>query len=148
MGRQARRRSTTTLQHGIRYTDERRDPRLADAGLRRDGILTPAQIDDVAELRRSRCRAGQPDAAAAERGKQLFAENCAACHGEDGKGNRELGAPNLTDGIWLYGGEPSSDRRRRSPTPRHGVMPAWARRLDEATIKELAVYVHSLGGGE
>ena len=69
-----------------------------------------------------------------------------ACHGPDGKGNPELGAPNLTDGIWLYG----SDRDTVVATitnGRGGIMPAWSGRLDPTTIKALTVYVHSLGGG-
>ena len=77
----------------------------------------------------------------------MFADNCAACHGDDGKGKREIGAPNLTDAIWLYG----SDRQTIIEgiwNGRGGVMPAWERRLDDTTIKALTVYVHTLGGGE
>ena len=80
-------------------------------------------------------------------GKKVFADNCAVCHGADGKGNRELGAPNLTDKIWLYG----SDKATIMRGPRNGrggVMPAWGGRLSEPTIKALTVYVHTLGGGE
>jgi cytochrome c oxidase cbb3-type subunit 3 len=80
-------------------------------------------------------------------GAQLFANNCASCHGPDGKGMREFGAPNLSDNIWLYGG----DRATLTQTVRYsrqGVMPRWNNRLDPATIKMLAAYVHSLGGGE
>ena len=65
----------------------------------------------------------------------------------DGKGNSELGAPNLTDGIWLFGSDEASIVEAISNW-RGGVMPAWAGRLDDVTIKALAVYVHSLGGGE
>ena len=62
------------------------------------------------------------------------------------KGNRELGAPDLTDAIWLNGsGEAAIAAQVRAP--KHGVMPAWAARLGDTTVKELAVYVHSLGGG-
>ena len=80
-------------------------------------------------------------------GKKIFADNCAVCHGEAGKGNRELGAPNLSDAIWLYGSDKPSvvDGIWNG---RGGSMPAWAGRLDDVTIKALAVYVHSLGGGE
>ena len=91
--------------------------------------------------------AKEHDAAAAARGTELFAENCAACHGDDGAGNYELGAPALNDALWLYG----SDRETIAAQirrPSHGVMPAWSHRLDDATIKQLAVYVHSLGGGQ
>ena len=68
-------------------------------------------------------------------------------HGDTGAGNKELGAPNLSDKIWLYGG--SIDKvKAQINKPRHGVMPAWGARLDETTIKQLAVYVYTLGGGE
>jgi len=77
----------------------------------------------------------------------VFQTYCAACHGEDGKGNREFGAPNLTDKLWLYGGT-LAQVKAQIHKPNMGVMPAWTKRLDDATIKELAIYVHSLGGGE
>jgi cytochrome c oxidase cbb3-type subunit 3 len=110
-----------------------------------DAMLTPAQIDDVAEYMLS-LSTTETDKAAAQRGAPLFAENCAVCHGDKGLGNAELGAPNLSDKIWLYGGDKRSVVQSIS-TSRNGVMPAWTDRLDEATIKMLAVYVHSLGGG-
>jgi cytochrome c oxidase cbb3-type subunit 3 len=80
-------------------------------------------------------------------GKAVYAANCAVCHGESGKGKRELGAPNLTDAIWLYGPgrEVIIDGLWNG---RGSVMPAWVDRLDESTIKALTVYVHTLGGGE
>jgi cytochrome c oxidase cbb3-type subunit 3 len=84
------------------------------------------------------------DAAA---GKKIFAENCASCHGEEGKGNQELGAPNLTDQIWLYGSDEAT-LIETITNGRAGVMPAWSGRLDPVTIKALTVYVHSLGGGK
>ena len=92
-----------TLQHGIRYAQdgETRDSQMPAFGT--DGLLEPAQIGDVANYVVS-LSGGSADAAKAEAGKQLYADNCASCHGDDGKGNKELGAPNLTDGIWLYGG--------------------------------------------
>ena len=65
----------------------------------------------------------------------------------DGKGNQEMGAPNLTDGIWLYGGDHNSVYRSIFYA-RNGSMPAWGQRLDDATLKMLAIYVHSLGGGK
>jgi cytochrome c oxidase cbb3-type subunit III len=82
-----------------------------------------------------------------EQGATLFKENCAACHGDDGKGNRELGAPSLADAIWLYGSDEASIIRQIA-RPKHGVMPAWADRLPDETLKQLTIYVHSLGGGE
>jgi cytochrome c oxidase cbb3-type subunit 3 len=135
-----------TLKNGIRYTanPDTRDSLMPSFGA--DGILTPAQIGEVASYVMSLSGA-KADAAQAEAGQQTFAENCAACHGEDGKGNRELGAPNLTDKIWLYGGD-FDTVKAQIVKPRQGVMPGWTHRLDDATIKQLAVYVHTLGGGE
>ena len=78
---------------------------------------------------------------------KVFADNCAVCHGERGTGKRELGAPNLTDAIWLYGSD-KADIATSIQTGRGGVMPAWKDRLDENTIKKLTVYIHSLGGGQ
>lgn len=110
-----------------------------------DKLLDDAQIGDAAEYVLSLSgKAGDADAAG--RGQKVFAEQCTGCHGADGKGSKEFGAPNLTDAIWLYGG--SRDAVVESiRTGRGGVMPAWAGRLDAVTIKSLAVYVHSLGGG-
>ena len=80
-------------------------------------------------------------------GRKLFADNCASCHGEAGKGNPEMGAPNLTDAISLYGMDVVS-LTETIANSRNGVMPAWGGRLDATTIKALTVYVHSLGGGQ
>jgi cytochrome c oxidase cbb3-type subunit 3 len=136
----------TTLKHGIRYTEDSatRDSQMPNFGI--DGILTPDQIDQVANYVMT-LSGEQADAGKAATGKDIFAQNCAACHGEDGKGNREFGAPNLTDKLWLYGGT-LADVKAQVTKPHMGVMPAWTKRLDDATIKELAIYVHSLGGGE
>ncbi|MCF3640103.1 cytochrome-c oxidase, cbb3-type subunit III [Rhizobium sp. TRM95111] len=87
------------------------------------------------------------DASLVEPGKTIYADNCAACHGDDARGNRDLGAPDLADAIWLKGeGEAAIAAQVRAP--KHGVMPAWLPRLGEPTVKQLAVFVHSLGGGE
>ncbi|MBL8907086.1 MAG: cytochrome-c oxidase, cbb3-type subunit III [Rhizobiales bacterium] len=134
-----------TLENGIRFTG---DPDTRDSQMPAfaDGILTPAQISDVAEYVLK--LGGQTnDAVAAARGEPLFAENCASCHGETGEGNRDLGAPRLSDPIWLLNGSKDAIVAQIS-NPRMGVMPAWKGRLDENTIKQLAIYVHSLGGGE
>jgi cytochrome c oxidase cbb3-type subunit 3 len=134
-----------TIQFGIRSGHaEARDMAMPRFGL--DGILKPADIADTAQHVLS-LSGGATDAAAATRGAKNFAENCAACHGEDGKGNQELGAPNLTDGIWLYGGK-LADIEKTIETGRGGVMPYWSGRLDPVTIKMLTAYVHSLGGGK
>lgn len=80
-------------------------------------------------------------------GAVLYADNCAACHGDTGLGNRDLGAPNLADAIWLYGGD--RDTVIESITnARFGVMPAWGQRLNEEDVRAVAAYVHNLGGGE
>ena len=83
------------------------------------------------------------DAAKAELGAKLFNQNCVACHGVDGKGNQALGAPNLTDDIWLYGGEPQ-DTRATLRNGRNGVMPAQQELLKADRIHLLAAYVYSL----
>src|SRR3546814_17714367 len=85
--------------------------------------------------------------AASRRGDRVFADNCAVCHGPAGKGNRALGAPDLTDAIWLYGGD-AGTIRETVWNSRHGVMPRWDDKLDKATIRMLAAYVNSHGGGE
>lgn len=87
------------------------------------------------------------DAALSVEGEELFLDNCAACHGDGGEGNRDLGAPRLNDAIWLYGG--SVDAITHSVTySRFGVMPAWGTRLNQAEVNAVAAYVHQLGGGE
>lgn len=134
----------TTLTHGIRYES---DPDTRTSLMPAFGeILKPEEIRNVAAYAAS--LSGTPfEVGNADAGKQLFADNCAACHGEMGLGNRDLGAPNLADAIWLKGkGEAAIIAQVTKPT--HGVMPAWGVRLGDATVKELAVYVHSLGGGE
>ena len=112
----------------------------------RDQLLTAPQVDDVVAYVRVASRQDKPSAAA-QRGAGLFADNCAVCHGANAKGNRALGAPNLTDGIWLYGGDTESIHQSVWNS-RQGVMPRWDDKLSPATIRMLAVYVHSLGGGE
>jgi cytochrome c oxidase cbb3-type subunit 3 len=134
-----------TLSFGIRATHE--DTRLNDMpAFGRDQILTRAQIGDVTQYVLAISKQAY-EADPAKRGSTVFTENCVACHGEGGVGNRELGAPNLTDAIWLYGGDAVTIARSVT-SGRAGVMPAWVDRLDAVTIKELAIYVHSLGGGE
>jgi cytochrome c oxidase cbb3-type subunit 3 len=135
-----------TIRHGIRAPgdDDTRTNIMPNFGS--DSVLTGPQIADVTAFVMSLSRE-QADAAAAGRGKEIFAANCVACHGEQGKGNLELGAPNLTDAIWLYGGDAKTIAAQVTK-PRHGVMPAWQGRLTDAQIKMLAVYVHSLGGGQ
>jgi len=136
-----------TIRHGVRSSDPdtRQGPAMPAFG--RDGMLKRADIELIADYVRSLSHLPVARAADLSAGKKLFVENCSTCHGDDGKGKRDTGAPNLTDAIWLYG----SDRAAIVESiwyGRGGVMPAWAGRLDETTIKALAVYVHSFGGGE
>ena len=135
-----------TIRHGARAGDDKgRSGNMPAFG--RDGLLKANEISAVADF--ARTLAGlKPDAGAdLALGKKLYADNCAVCHGDTGKGNRELGAPDLTDKIWLYG----SDKQTvvaGIQNGRGGVMPAWGGRLPEPTIKALTVNVHTLGGGE
>jgi len=135
-----------TLVHGIRQPGDDQTRMSMMPAFGRDGILKPVEIQDVVSWVRVLSKQ-EPASISARRGKDLFAANCAACHGEAGKGDRSFGAPNLTDGIWLYGGD--RDAIAETVTnARYGIMPAWGNRLDPVTIKMLAAYVHSLGGGE
>ena len=113
----------------------------------KDGMLKPAEIVTVANYVRE--LAGLPTRAGYDPklGAKIFAENCVACHGDNAKGNPDVGAPNLTDKIWLYGSDEAS-MIETITNGRAGVMPAWEGRLDPVTIKAMAVYVHSLGGGK
>lgn len=113
----------------------------------KDGMLKRDEIVNVANYVRSLALLETRPKADLEAGKKIFADNCAVCHGPEGKGNKELGAPNLTDGIWLFGSDEDALVDVISNS-RGGVMPAWAGRMDPMTIKALTFYVHSLGGGE
>ncbi len=133
-----------TLQHGIRSNDpETRYSQMPAFG--RDGLLKRDEINDVVDYVLT--LSGGTATASYAKGAAIFKSQCATCHGEDGKGGRNFGAPNLTDKIWLYGG----DRATVFETvynSRFGVMPAWGQRLDKDTLRELAIYLHQLGGGE
>src|SRR5262249_234410 len=113
----------------------------------RDGILKGGEIVTLANHVRGLSGLPVRVGTNPEAGRKLFADNCALCHGADGKGNKEFGAPNLTDRIWLYGSDEATivDVITNS---RASVMPAWSGRLTPAPIKALAVYVHTLGGGK
>ncbi len=135
----------TTLRHGIRDQDGKtRVSEMPRFGA--DNLLTRAQVEDVAEHVLS-FTGRSTNTAAAERGKPLYTDNCVACHGDKGQGNLEFGAPKLNDEIWLYGGDRNSIVHTIT-FARAGVMPAWSGRLDEVTLKQLTLYVHSLGGGK
>lgn len=135
-----------SIRHGIRHMGDP-DTRLsAMPAFGRDGLLQEKEIDDLVQyVLAVSGRAADP--AAASRAAPLFAAQCVSCHGADARGNRALGAPNLTDAEWVFGGEPR-DIRQSIYSARNAHMPAWQDRLDDATIRALAVYVHALGGGE
>lgn len=134
----------TTIAHGVRSADaDTRFNEMPRFGA--DGLLEPAQVKTVASYVAS--LSGIEGGVATPEGQQLFADNCAACHGDAGQGLQELGGPSLADPIWLYGGT-LAEIEAQIETPRHGMMPAWSGKLADATIKQLAVYVHGLGGGQ
>ncbi len=135
-----------TIAHGIRW-EEDDDTRLSEMpkfGV--DEILEPAEISDVVQFVLS-LSASEHNAEQAARGAVVFEDQCSACHGESGEGDRAMGAPNLNDALWLYGGDKAAITQTVTEA-RYGVMPAWQGRLGDATVKELALYVHALGGGE
>lgn len=135
-----------TLLHGIRHPgdDNTRFNEMPRYGA--DGILTREEISNVAWYVRQ-ISGQETDAQAASAGSIIYEEQCAACHGAAGEGVTELGGPNLADAIWLYGGSHEQIVAQIN-RPQQGVMPAWGDRLGEATVKQLAVYVHQLGGGQ
>jgi len=139
-----------TVTNGVRNTQSP-DARLTEMPAFGE-ILTAEEIKELAN--HVLAISGQKhDAALADKGAVLFADNCASCHGAAGEGNRELGAPTLTDAIWLYGGDEATITETITKA-RFGVMPAWAKQwrgasgLSEAQINAVAAYVHQLGGGE
>ncbi|MCU9850206.1 cytochrome-c oxidase, cbb3-type subunit III [Defluviimonas sp. WL0024] len=136
----------TTISHGIRNTEDA-DARYSEMPrFGADELLEPEQIDQVVN-HVLKISGQEADEALAAEGATVYADNCAGCHGEDGTGDRAQGAPNLTDAIWLYGGDVEALTESVS-NARFGVMPAWAGRLSEAEIRAVAAWVHSRGGGE
>jgi len=134
-----------TIRYGIRSGhDEARDSAMP--AFLRDQILERGQVEDVVEYV-LKLSGQEHDGERADRGKDVFAEQCIACHGDQGKGNIELGAPNLTNALWLFGDDRATITSVVSNS-RRGVMPAWEGRLDAVVLKQLAVFVHSLGGGQ
>ncbi len=139
--------SLADIQHTITVGVRSGDPDARSSPMPafgRDAILTAPQIDDLTEyvVALSHRKA---DVAAVSRAAPVFQANCAVCHGADGKGNQALGAPNLTDADWLYGGDRASIHDQIW-NGHGGVMPAWGHRFD-SQIKALAVYIHVKSGG-
>jgi cytochrome c oxidase cbb3-type subunit 3 len=122
-------------------------------------VLSGEQIDQLANYVASLSGIGH-DTAKAAAGAALFHSETAACyycHGVDAKGRKDIGAPNLTDNIWLWANVPAADAAEGKVAAirtvitnglNKGVMPAWAGRLSPEQIKVLTVYVHELGGGQ
>jgi len=143
-----------TIQVGIRSEhQDARSNQMPSFG--HDGILTHKQISDVADYVVKLSDGDKAETTPAYiSGKEIFANNCTACHGTNGVGNKELGAPRLSDKVWLYAHANAAKEDIRtaiinSVTNAHaGVMPAWEKRLSDEEIKSLTIYVHSLGGGE
>jgi len=136
----------TTISHGIRNEDSD-DARYSEMpAFGRDELLEKQEIDQVVNFVMS-LSGDARDASKVAAGAVVFEDNCSSCHAEDGTGDREQGAPNLADAIWLYGG----DYETLSETvnnARYGVMPAWNTRLTEWQLRAVTTYVHQLGGGE
>ncbi|GAA6209453.1 cytochrome-c oxidase, cbb3-type subunit III [Cognatishimia sp. WU-CL00825] len=135
-----------SIRVGIRNEDNL-DARYSEMpAFGKDELLEDAQIDQVTNYVMS--LSGTPmDASLVADGAMVFEENCASCHGDTGLGDRDQGAPNLADAIWLFGGDFDSIRETVYSS-RFGVMPNWDERLTEAQINAVATYVHQLGGGE
>jgi cytochrome c oxidase cbb3-type subunit III len=134
---------SATITHGARSGDpDGHEGNMPDFG--KSGILTKDQINAVAEYVVS---LSNPTTADVSAGKKVFTENCTPCHGDNAKGNPDVGAPNLTTKIWLYGGDKATIVETLT-NGRGGHMPAWGGKLDPVTIKSLAIFVHSLGGGQ
>lgn len=143
-----------TIKYGIRMHEDARDSVMPAYG----ALLKPEELLAVSHYVQS-LHTGKGTAsndkisaeqiAALTTSARVFSENCAVCHGGDGRGNRELGAPNLADAIWLKSDDGSVEAiLSQLKNPKHGMMPAWVDRLDEDTLRQLTIYVHELGGGE
>ena len=136
-----------TILYGVRNMEYEFDARFSlMPNFGSDGLLTRDEIDQVANYVLTLAGGTAPSPDLVDAGSVIFAEQCTACHGPGGEGIEDLGAPNLTDAIWLFGGE-FADIQAQIWQPQHGVMPGWVDRLDPASLKMSALYVHSLGGG-
>ncbi|MBN9251558.1 MAG: cytochrome-c oxidase, cbb3-type subunit III [Mesorhizobium sp. 61-13] len=132
-----------TIKVGINSTND--DTRVSQMmAFGRDGVLAPEQISNVVTYVRSLSGA-EGDAAKIEAGKEVFAANCVACHGDNAKGSHDVGAPDLTDHFWIYGGDVNSVYTSVY-SGRQGHMPHWDARLSPLQVKLLTVYVHTLDG--
>jgi len=135
-----------TIRHGARFSSDKGHQGNMPA-FGRDGMLKRQELSQVADYVRSLSGLSAEKGADLAAGGKLFADNCAACHGDKGQGNKELGAPNLSDQIWLFGSDKAAIMEGLW-NGRGSVMPAWHDRLDDTTVKALTVYVNSLGGDQ
>jgi len=135
----------TTVKHGIRTEDDF-DARFSQMPAFGEFMSEEEIASLVAHVQTI---SGQDaDATLATAGAQLYYDNCASCHGDEGTGDRFQGAPDLTDRIWLFGGDTAA-LTETIANARFGVMPSWsARDMPESDIRAVALYVHQLGGGE
>jgi cytochrome c oxidase cbb3-type subunit 3 len=136
-----------TIAHGVRTTDDRSRQGAMPALGGPNGALNRGEVMTVANYVRSLAGLSVRQGTDLAKGKELFEANCAACHGVDGRGNREMGAANLTSANWVYGSDEATIVETIA-NGRGGVMPGWTGRLDETAIKALTIYVHALGGGQ
>lgn len=136
-----------TILHGIRWSKDDNTRLGVMSAFGRDGILKRDEVRAVSNHVRVLSNLPTEQGAELAKGKEIYAQNCAACHGDTGKGNQEFGAPNLSDTISLYGSDLDAIIESVQ-NGRAGVMPSWIGRLDPVTIKSLTVYVHGLGGGQ
>jgi len=133
-----------TIRHGVRAPEDD-DTRASDMPAFAE-LLETDQLIDVTHY--VLALSGQPhNPSLTSSGQRVYTENCADCHGKEGGGDRELGAPNLGDAIWLYGGD-RTNILATITNGRQGMMPAWQTRLSEAQLRQVTLYVHQLGGGE
>lgn len=135
-----------TLRHGIRHEGDLDTRFSAMPAFGRDGLLQNTQINDLTQYVIN-LSGGEADAAAVQRAEAIYQQQCALCHTPTGAGDRTLGAPNLTDSEWIFGSS-EDDIYNSIYNARNAHMPAWDDRLSDASIKAVAVYVHTLGGGE
>ena len=134
-----------TITHGVRNSDpDSHQSRMPRFGA--DGMLRPAQIQQVVDYVWTLFGNPAPAGGVAA-GKQIFADNCVACHGQNAEGNHDVGTPPLKSHVHLFA-DTRDEIVAQVTDPRMGVMPNWNARLDTATIRSLALYVHALGGGE
>jgi cytochrome c oxidase cbb3-type subunit 3 len=136
-----------TITHGARWDADPATHSSLMPSFGKDGILKANEIQATANFVRSLSGLPTEPNADLALGKKTFADNCSPCHGDDGKGNKEMGAPNLTTKIWLYGSS-LDDIIHRITVGGGGQMPAWGARLSAEEIKAVTVYVHSFGGGQ